>query len=103
MFYFRSLDANCEFRKIVRGVDLEVTRNGTTECIEIKGTADSEISWAKLKVSGVPCHEQLQRDFPLYRVVSVYDRAPRIHILKYSEDFEMQPEPRWALKPRRQT
>ena len=99
-FYFRTIDPQCQFRVPNDGTDLVVTTGGATIQIEIKGTADTDIAWSKLKVSGNPSHQQLLNDVPLYRVVAVYDRAPTIHILKHSEDFEMNPEPRWSVKKR---
>ena len=100
-FHFRARDSNCEFRVPNDGTDLEVVSEAGSERIEVKGTADSGIAWSKLKVSGNLSHACLHADAPLYRVVGVYDRAPRIHVLKHSEDFEMIPEARWAVKARR--
>lgn len=100
-FHFRTIDSNCQFRVPGGGVDLEVTANGISERMEIKGTADPGIAWMKLKVSGKPCYDRLLEGLPLYRVVAVYDRAPRIYVLTYAQDFELAVEPRWALKPRR--
>ncbi len=100
-FYFRTLDCDCQFHVPGGGVDLEVTGKELSERIEIKGTADADIAWMKLKVSGKPCYDRLLEDLPLYRVLAVYDRNPRICVLKYSEDFEIVSELRWALRPRR--
>lgn len=100
-FHFRTLDPKCQFREPNDGTDLEVLSGTSSERIEVKGTADSDIAWTKLKVSGNASYQQLLNDTPLYRVVSVYDRAPCIHILKHSEDFEMSAEARWAVKARR--
>lgn len=99
-FYFRTLDPQCQFSGPTEGIDLHIVGTQFRERVEIKGTADADIAWGKLKVSGGPCHQHLLEELPLYRVVGVYDRKPRIFVLKYSEDFEMIPEARWALKPR---
>ena len=83
------------------GVDLAfVDSTGQTIEMEVKGTAASEIQWAKLRVSGEPCYTNLVRGMPLYRVSSVYDKNPMIHILQYGEDFTMDTEPRWRIKRR---
>ena len=77
------------------GLDFEICSSG--EKIEVKGTTSSSISWAKLKVSGKPCHEQLKNGAPIYRITNVMDREVGIHILKYGKNFKMVPEPRWRL------
>lgn len=100
-FYFRTVDPDCQFIERIGGIDLEVTGDRLSVRMEIKGTADADIAWMKLKVSGEPSYRHLREGLPLYRVVGVYDRNPRIYVLKYAEDFEMIHEPRWALRPRR--
>ena len=81
------------------GVDLRVTIDGKTERIEVKGTKDSDIAWEKLKVSSRKQHDALvSGDATIYRVVDVHSADPRVHILIYGEDFELEPEPRWAVK-----
>ena len=81
------------------GVDLAFTDSqGRTIEMEVKGTAASGIQWGKLGVSGKPCYDNLTGGMPLYRVSSVYDKNPIIHVLKCSEDFTMDTEPRWKIK-----
>lgn len=99
-FHFRAEDPQCQFRKPTDGTDLEICTAGNSVRIEVKGTAASNLAWGKLKVSGGPSYQQLLNDVPLYRVVAVYDRTPRIYVLKHSQDFEMIPEPRWRMKAR---
>lgn len=100
-FYFRSLDSDCQFRVPNDGTDLEIVRAGSSERIEVKGTADADIAWIKLKVSSLLSYQQLLDNVPIYRVVAVYDRAPRIHVLRHAQDFEMIAEPRWSVRARR--
>lgn len=98
MLHFRSRHAGCTFTKNIDGYDLQVEWDGGEEKIEIKGTADDTIAFWKLKVSGKRSYELLLNGTPIYRVVSVYSRSPSIYVLKHGEDFEMNEEPRWALK-----
>lgn len=93
----------CSFATPERGADLKVQHSQGTEQMEVKGTEASDISWAKIKVSSTQSHDLLKAGMPLYRVVSVYERIPRIFIMRNREDFEMDPEPRWRVKPSRNT
>ena len=70
----------------------------TTKKCEVKGTAATDIAWAKLKVSGKPSYKLLLNGLPLYRVCGVYSRNPIIFVLKCGSDFEMVPEPRWSVR-----
>lgn len=98
LYYFRQLHPECQFSYPKDGADLLVTWTGGSEKIEIKGTADSNIAWSKLKVSGKDSHDLLERGLPMYRVTSIYERNPRIFILIHGEDFLMEPEPRWLVR-----
>ena len=97
-FYFRGKDPSCSFSIPTDGSDLEMKCRNSTERIEVKGTADTEIAWTKLKVSGEPSHKLLLEGLALYRVCGVYNRDPVIFIMHYSSDFEMVPEPRWSVR-----
>ena len=99
--YFRKKYPGCVFATPQRGADLKVQHGTFTEQMEIKGTEASDISWAKIKVSSNQSYELLRGGMPLYRVVSVYERHPRLFIMKSNDDFEMIPEPRWSVRPRR--
>ncbi|HYK87262.1 MAG TPA: hypothetical protein VE398_00730 [Acidobacteriota bacterium] len=99
--YFKRRSPGCSFRTPQRGADLKVEHNGETEQLEIKGTEAPDISWAKIKVSSTQSHELLSNGMPLYRIVSVYERHPRVFIMTCPEDFEMIPEPRWSVRARR--
>ena len=99
--YFKKNHPGCSFVTPQHGADLKVHHSHGTEQMEIKGTEASDISWAKIKVSSKQSHELLKGGMPLYRVVSVYERHPRIFIMMYQEDFEMVPEARWSVRPRR--
>jgi hypothetical protein len=96
--HFRSKDPKCAFSTPTDGSDLEIKSNNTAQYIEVKGTADTEIAWAKLKVSGQPSYNLLSQGLPLYRVCGVYNRDPVIFILSHGKDFEMVPEPRWSVR-----
>lgn len=100
-YYFRKLDPSCQFRVLKKGVDLEIVQGSKIQRIEIKGTARDHLAWNQLKVSGSPSYDELRKDTPLYRVVSVYDRTPTIYVLTYSEDFDMIPEARWSVKKKK--
>src|SRR5437762_7559142 len=76
-FHFRTQDPACKFLEPGNGIDLEVTRGEQVDRIEVKGTADRNIAWMKLKVSGKPCYAHLIAGIELYRVVAVYERDPR--------------------------
>ena len=99
--YFKKKYPGCSFISPQRGADLKVTHDNGTEEMEIKGTEAADISWAKLKVSSNQSHALLTNGMPLYRIVSVYDRHPRIIVMSCADDFEMIPEPRWSLRPRK--
>lgn len=85
-----------------KGADLRVVfEDERKELIEVKGTLKTNVSWSQLKVSSQQSHDNLRKGIPLYRVIDVGSRTPRILILKYGQDFIMEPEPRWAIKPAR--
>ncbi len=99
--YFRRGHSDCEFRKPGNGADLEVILLPNTPSIflEIKGTEDSNIAFQKLKVSSAHSYRMLvDEKIPLYRVTSVFEKKLEVYILKYGEDFELEPEPRWSVK-----
>jgi len=97
--YFTSQDNNSTFEKPTDG-DLKITSKDRVLKIEIKGTAEKDICWMKLKVSGEPSYKSLIQGMPLYRVCGVYERSPVIYVLYYSQDFDMIPEPRWSIRPK---
>jgi hypothetical protein len=84
------------------GADIRIVfknEEGREELIEVKGTKKPNVAWSQLKVSSKQSHENLQKGIPLYRVIDVDSKTPRILILKYGRDFIMEPEHRWAVKP----
>ena len=97
-YHFRALYPSCEFTEQNDGSDLLIKWPDGEEKIEIKGTADKSIAYNKLKVSSEDSYKLLSNGLPMYRVVSVYDRKPKIFVLKYSEDFVMESEARWKVK-----
>jgi hypothetical protein len=102
-WYFRTIDPNCTFDNSQRDVDLRVTSKGRIYDIEIKGTADEDIAWLKLKVSGKRSYEKLKSGMPIYRICNIYSKKSRIFILKYNDDFDMIPEDRWSIRPSKST
>ena len=98
---YKSKDPNSTFRVPAGGGDIEIQSEGRTFKIEVKGTTETDICWMKLKVSGKLSYELLVQGMPLYRVCGVNDRFPTIYILKYQRDYEMVPEPRWSIHPKR--
>jgi len=99
--YFSRMDPNCKFSAPKNGADLEVvfSTGESSSIVEIKGTADSDIAWSKLKVSSEHTKRMLiDEGVPIYRVTKVFEDEPVIYVLRYGKDFELQPEARWAVK-----
>ena len=82
------------------GADLRFSVHGQDEQrIEVKGTASKDIAWSQLKVSSQKSHDALESgEATMYRVVNVDGLQPSIYILKYDQDFTLEPEPRWAVR-----
>lgn len=97
-YYFKHKYPNCKFLKPPDGSDLEIEWESGKMVIEIKGTSDNHLSWQKLKVSSQKSYEMLRKGLPVYRVTNVFDREPVIYVLKYSHDFNLVEEKRWAFK-----
>jgi hypothetical protein len=95
--YFLAQNENYLFPKVPAGVDLIVKLGHRTICIEIKGTSEEGIAWAKLGVSGRHSHRNLKNRMLLYRVCGVFKRYPSIFVLKYARDFMMVREARWKI------
>jgi hypothetical protein len=96
--YFLSNNAAVQFGKGVKGSDLQVTINGISTSYEIKGTADCDIQFAKLKVSSTHSYNALVGGLALIRVCNVGRIDPTLFFLKYGVDFDLVPEPRWQVK-----
>jgi hypothetical protein len=97
--FFLARDPGATFRLGAKGADIEVNTEGRIERFEIKGTADKDISWAKLKVSSQDCYQCLVEGMRLIRVTGIGATRMKIHFLKYGEDFTLVPETRYAVKP----
>lgn len=98
--HFLEQDSSSTFRTEVGDADLEVTgANGSVLRIEVKGTEDRDIAWAKLKVSGTPSYNAIVAGMPIYRVCGVQDKSVRVFVMQYPDDFILTPEPRWRLSP----
>ena len=92
--------ADVGIEKDTEGADLRISRNGKTERIEVKGTKSRNIAWAQLKVSSRRSYDALRTGAAsMYRVTDVDGSEPLVHILKHGRDYELRPEPRWAVKP----
>jgi hypothetical protein len=97
--YFLSIDPKAQFVAGKKGPDLIVTYNGVTEPCEIKGTVDKDIAWAKLKVSSSDCYNALVNGMTLIRVTNIGEAKMVLYFMKYGEDFNLLPEPRWSVTP----
>lgn len=81
------------------GADLRFSRDERTERIEVKGTRKRDLAWAQLKVSSRQSCDALRSGAAsMYRVTDVDGSAPRVHVLKHGRDYELAPEPRWAVR-----
>lgn len=91
----------CEITFLAVGADLSVrTLCGEEFLVEVKGAASSRIEWGQLKVSSDSSYNSLSTEgTPIYRVCSVFDANPQLYILRFNEDFHLEREPRWAVKP----
>jgi hypothetical protein len=97
--YFLDRHSEATFNRGTKGADLEVNVNGEIGRYEIKGTIDQSISWSKLKVSSQDCYDGLMAGMTLIRVTSIGKTNMTLHFMKYGEDFTMEPEVRFAVKP----
>jgi len=95
--YFLSTADTATFITNRKGIDLSTTINEVVENYEIKGTADKNISWNKLKVSSQNCHDHLVNGMTLIRITNIGSTEMIFHFLKHNEDFELIPEPRWSV------
>jgi hypothetical protein len=82
------------------GADLILSVDGKPDqLIEVKGTADQTLAWSKLKVSSQKSHDRLvEEKVPIFRVTAVFERQVCIYVMKWGEDFLLEPEDRWAVK-----
>ncbi|MYL26683.1 MULTISPECIES: DUF7662 domain-containing protein [Halomonadaceae] len=99
--YLRQEYPGCEVTRLAAGADLSVRVPGGEEfLVEVKGAASSRIEWGQLKVSSQSSYNSLSEEgTPIYRVCSVFDANPRLYVLRFGEDFRLEAEPRWAVKP----
>ena len=97
--YFQSIDALATFENGTNGVDLVLFSKGKKINYEVKGTQDDKIAFGKLKVSSQKSHDALVAGMELIRVTNLRAQEMKIHFLKHGEDFRLEAEPRWAIKP----
>ncbi len=99
--YFLSLNDQTIFTTNKNRIDLSVLVNGIIEHYEIKGTADKNVSWNKLKVSSQNSHDHLVNGMTLIRITNIGSTEMTLFLLKHNEDFELVPEPRWSVIPKK--
>ena len=84
-----------------KGADLKViskSMNRTVKRIEVKGTISDSLKFSQLKISSKKTYESLKNGVPIYRVMNVSSRKPRIAILYFGKDFQIVCEDRWAVR-----
>lgn len=96
--FYLSRYPNAVFVTGKKGADIEIFYDGKVEKFEVKGTADKNISWSKLKVSSQNCYECLVAGMTLIRVTGVGTISPKLHFLKYGNDFILVHEVRYAVR-----
>jgi hypothetical protein len=80
--HFLRQDPATTFKTEVGDADLEITNStGQVLRIEVKGTADRGIAWAKLKVSGTPSYNALVAGMPVYRVCGVESKEVEVFVM----------------------
>lgn len=101
--HFRRKHPGCHFVAAARGADLAVLLDGNAPMqFEVKGTAARDIAWQQLKVSSQASHDLLvSGNASVLRVTNVYGEEPVVHELKCGQDFRLEPEARWCVKPMR--
>jgi hypothetical protein len=101
--HFRRKHPGCQFVTADRGADLAVLLDGSVpKQFEIKGTAGPDIAWQKLKVSSQASHDLLAcGKASVLRVTNVYGEEPVVFELRCGQDFHLEPELRWCVKPMR--
>jgi hypothetical protein len=95
--FFLNINNSAIFIENKNGVDLSVNINEVVENFEIKGTAENNIAWNKIKVSSQNCHDHLVNGMTLLRITNIGHTEMTLYFLKYNEDFKLLPEPRWTL------
>jgi hypothetical protein len=103
--HFVGRDPDCKFVPAKRGADLAVVvGESPARQFEVKGTSGSEIAWQKLKVSSKPSYDLLTSgEATVLRVTNVFGQEPVVHELKCGRDFRLDHEPRWSVKPVRES
>jgi hypothetical protein len=101
--HFRRKHPGCQFVAAARGADLAVLLDGAVrKQFEVKGTAAPDIAWQKLKVSSKASYDLLASGkASVLRVTNVYSEEPIVFELRCGQDFRLEPEARWCVKPMR--
>jgi len=95
--FFLFKDPNTAFVTNKNSIDLSTSINGIIENYEVKGTADKDICWNKLKVSSQCCYDNLIKGMTMIRITNIGTTEMSFYFLKHGEDFELVTEPRWAV------
>jgi hypothetical protein len=96
--YFRSVDPGSLCTEVKDGSDLEVRCKGKTRRYEVKGTADDDVAYSKLKVSSWHSYNALKEGVTLLRITKVGQRTVELPFLRHGIDFKLVKEPRWAVQ-----
>jgi hypothetical protein len=81
--HFQSQDRQATCTIINDGTDLEICCHGETKRYEVKGTADGEVAYHKLKVSSKASHGALVSGTTLIRVTNVGQPNVQLHFLHH--------------------
>jgi len=79
------------------GPDITLTKGKKTLNYEVKGTADHELAWAKLKVSSRESARLIKSKMPVLRVMNVMTPRPLVAELICGVHFDLVEEPRWRV------
>jgi hypothetical protein len=101
--HFRRTRPGCQFVAAAPGADLVVLLDGKAPIqFEVKGTAGGDSAWQQLKVSSQASHDLLvSGKASVLRVTTVYGDEPILFELRCGQDFRLEPEARWCVRPMR--
>lgn len=100
--YFLSKWPGAKIKSAKQGGDLEISHESWTKCYEVKGTEGEKIAYNKLKVSSKACYKALTEGMEIIRVSHIGQKEVTLTFMKFGEDFTLEPEARWAIKPIKQ-
>ncbi len=97
--YFLKIDNKAIFEVLNDGGDLLIKSKRKEIKIEIKGTSQKSLNMNNIKVTGQKSHDILKSGLPLYRVTGVFDKKPKVYILKHGVNYTLEAEKRWVARP----